>query len=224
MTLVSSLAAQGRKIDLLIENPDSDLRKRLHPNINLVDLRKDVGSTGIDFLFRLASLALNLVRSNKSDPYGDVPFRTAVTRFLNKRRPPIYALRRYIKTRRPESIISFLEYPNIGLLLAAQLGRGDTRIYVNVRNHITSSVANAKSRRMTEVPVLIRNLFHLADGIVAVSEGVALDVMQLTDTPPNRVTTILNPVRFRETKEPANLPIPHPWISEDAPPLVLGVG
>ncbi len=225
LTLVSALAAQGRKIDLLTENVDNDLRERLHhPNIDLVDLREKPNRPGFDILFRLASLLLNLFRRTKSDPSGNHSFRTAISRFLYKRRPPLYALNQYIKTRSPESIIAFLEYPNLALLLAAQFGRGDTRIYVNVRNHISTSVARAKSRRMTEVPVLIRNLYPLADGIVAVSEGVADDVMQLTDSPPNRVTTILNPIRFQETGELAKLAAPHPWFEEEGPPVILGVG
>ena len=224
LSIVSGLAAQGRKVDLLIENPDRDLREKLHPGIGLVDLGKGGPLPGIDVLFRLVSLLVNLAGGAKTDPCGQVPFRTALTRFLFKRRPPLYALNRYLRAKRPRSIISFLNYPNLALLLAAQLGKRDTRIYVNVRNHISGSVKGAKSRRMTEIPVLMRNLFPLADGVVAVSEGVASDTMQLTDTPPNRVTTILNPLRSRESSEPVNAEALHPWLQADGPPLVLSIG
>ncbi len=224
LNVASGLAAQGREVDLIIENPDSDLFETLHPNVRLVDLRKGAAAPLFDVLFRFASLALNLARGAKSDPFGRVPFRTAVTRFLYKRRPPLYALNRYLSSRRPESIISFLNYPNVALLLASQLGKGDTRIYVNVRNHISSSVSGAKSKRMREMPVLMCNLFPLADGVVAVSDGVAVDITRLTDTPTNRVTTILNPIRFQEILELANAPPSHPWLRPDGPPLVLGAG
>src|SRR3546814_4808183 len=67
---------------------------------------------------------------------------------------------------------------------------GDARIYVNVRNNISGEVAGAKSRRMREMPVLMRNLFPLADGVVAVSGGVAADTERLMDMPAGRVTAI----------------------------------
>ena len=224
LNVASGLAARGREIDLLIEAPDSDLGARLPAGVNLVDLGKAAPPHATAALLRLASLLVNLPRRTRPDPCGRAPFRIALARFLFKRRPPLHALRRYLSSRRPEAIVSFLNYPNIALLLAAQLGKGDTRVYVNVRNHISSSVAGAKSRRMTEMPVLMRNLFSLADGIIAVSDGVSADIARLTDTPPARVTTIFNPVYRPQMLELANAPAPHPWLQPGAPPVVLGAG
>src|SRR3546814_20350749 len=111
----------------------------------------------MEALLSTLSLLINLFRRAKVDPCGKESFRVALARFLFKRRPPLYALRRYLFRRRPQAIISFLNYPNIALLLAAQLGKGDARIYVNVRNNISGEVAGAKSRRMREMPVLMPN-------------------------------------------------------------------
>jgi len=224
LNVASGLAARGREIDLLIEAPDSDLGARLPAGVNLVDLGKAAAPPVAAALLRLASLLVNLTRRSRPDPCGRASFRIALARFLFKRRPPLHALRRYLSSRRPEAIVSFLNYPNIALLLAAQLGKGDTRVYVNVRNHISSSVAGAKSRRMREMPVLMRNLFALADGIIAVSDGVGADIARLTDTPPARVTTIFNPVYRPQMLELANAPAPHPWLQPGAPPVVLGAG
>src|SRR3546814_9284372 len=93
----------------------------------------------MEALLSTLSLLINLFRRAKADPCGKESFRVALARFLFKRRPPLYALRRYLFRRRPQAIISFLNYPNIALLLAAQLGKGDARIYVNVRNNISRS-------------------------------------------------------------------------------------
>jgi len=224
LSVAAGLAARGREVDLLIEEPDDDLRDRLPAGVGLVVLRKGGAAKPADLLFRLASLVVNLARRSKPDPCGDKSFRIAVARFLYKRRPPLYALNRYLRHRRPESVVSFLNYPNVALLLAAQLGRGDTRIYVNVRNHISNSVAQAKSRRMREMPVLMRNLFCLADGVIAVSDGVASDIARLTDTPLDGVTTILNPSYRPEMLELAKAPVPHPWLQSDGPPVLLGAG
>ena len=224
LNVAAGLAARGHEVDLLIEEVDDDLPGRLPVGVNLIDLRKPARFPLVDLLFRVASLVVNLARRARPDPCGNVSFRTALARFLFKRRPPLHALRHYLHARRPESVISFLNYPNIALLLAAQLGKTDTRIYVNVRNHISSSVVGAKSRRMREIPVLMRNLFPLADGIVAVSDGVADDIARLTGISANCMTTIFNPVYRPEVLDLAKAPPPHPWLRPGAAPVVLGVG
>lgn len=224
LNVAAGLAAQGRAVDLLIEDAEGGLGQALPEGVNLVEIGKSKAPALPDLFYRLASLALNLVRPVKADPFGRKSFRTAVLRFLYKRRPPLRALRAYMRKRRPEAIVSFLNYPNVSLLLAAQLGRGDTRIYVNVRNHISSSVIGAKSRRMREMPVLMRNLFQIADGVIAVSDGVASDIAQLTNTPEARVTTILNPVVRPQMLDLAKAPAPHPWLGDDGPPVILAAG
>ena len=222
--LAKGLAERGHEIDLLLEDSKGDLLEELPPAIRVFDLGETSASPFVDRLLRVASLTLNVFRIAKPDPCGNVPFRVALYRFLFRRRPPLSALRRYLASRRPDSVVSFLNYPNVALLLAARFGTGRTRVYVNVRNHISASVAGAKSRRMREMPVLMRNLFPDADGIIAVSEGVAADIARLTDLPAQRVTTILNPVYREEIFQLAKAPVPHPWLGPERLPLVLAAG
>ncbi len=224
LNVAAGLAARGRRVDLLTEDPDPALQARLPAGVTLVDLSESARASLAEWLLRVLSLLLNLPRPAKADPCGQRSFRWSLARFLFKRRPPLHALRRYLRARRPESIIAFLNYPSIALMLAAQFGKGDTRCYVNIRNHISSSVAGAKSRRMREIPVLMRNLFHLADRVVAVSDGVAEDIARLTDTPAGRLTTIFNPVYRPEILEQAEAGPPHPWMGPGKTPVVLGAG
>lgn len=224
LNVVSGLAGRGHEIDLLIEDAEGDLSERLPAGVNLVDLGPAILNPVMEALLSTLSLLINLFRRAKADPCGKESFRVALARFLFKRRPPLYALRRYLFRRRPQAIISFLNYPNIALLLAAQLGKGDARIYVNVRNNISGEVAGAKSRRMREMPVLMRNLFPLADGVVAVSGGVAADTERLMDMPAGRVTAIFNPVYRPQILALADAAAPHPWLQTDSLPVVLGVG
>jgi glycosyltransferase involved in cell wall biosynthesis len=226
LNVISGLAARGREVDLLIEDVEDGLRDRLPAGVNVVDVSAAAQASAGEAFCRIASFFVNLFRRVEADPCGLATFRVALVRFLIKRHPPLHALRRYLFRRRPQAVISFLNYPNIALLLAAQLGKGDTRIYVNVRNNISGEVAGAKSRRMREMPVLMRNLFPLADGIVAVSEGVAADTERLMQMPAGRVTTIFNPVYRPEILALADAEAPHPWLKANAHalPVVLGVG
>jgi glycosyltransferase involved in cell wall biosynthesis len=149
----------------------------------------------------------------------------ALIRFLYKRKPPLYALSCYLKARRPAAIVSFLNYPNITLLLAAQAGAGDSKVLVNVRNHVSSSVVNAKSRRMREMPVLMRNLFCYAERVIAPARDVGRDISMLTDTPMDRVSILYNPVYRDEIIAAAKALPGHPWLDSPADePVILAVG
>lgn len=224
LNVAAGLAARGRRVDILIEDPDPAVQARLPAGVTLVDLSAAARSSLGEALHRGLSLLRNLLRPARPDPCGDRSFRVALARFLFKRRPPLRALRRYLKARQPQAVMAFLNYPNVALMLAAQFGKGDTRFYVNLRNHISSSVAGAKSRRMREMPVLMRNLFGHADRVVAVSQGVADDIARLTDTPPDRVVTLFNPVYRPEILDRAEAPCPHPWLERRDVPVVLAAG
>jgi glycosyltransferase involved in cell wall biosynthesis len=64
----------------------------------------------------------------------------------------------------------------------------------------------------------------MADGIVAVSDGVADDLARHTGLPRETITTVYNPVITAELAPLAAEPIDHPWFQAPAPPLILGVG
>jgi glycosyltransferase involved in cell wall biosynthesis len=63
-----------------------------------------------------------------------------------------------------------------------------------------------------------------ADGITAVSQGIAEDLVCSFGLPRERVTTIYNPVVTPELLAQAQAPLDHPWFAPDAPPVILGVG
>jgi glycosyltransferase involved in cell wall biosynthesis len=63
-----------------------------------------------------------------------------------------------------------------------------------------------------------------ADGIVAVSQGVADDLAQQIGIPRERIQVILNPIVTPELQRKAKAPLEHPWFSPGQPPVVLAVG
>jgi glycosyltransferase involved in cell wall biosynthesis len=70
----------------------------------------------------------------------------------------------------------------------------------------------------------MRHCFRWADGIVAVSNGVAKDVAALAHLPRQRIRVISNPVLTEELLRKAKEPVNHPWLAPNQPPVVLGVG
>lgn len=68
-----------------------------------------------------------------------------------------------------------------------------------------------------------RFVYPLADGVVAVSRGVAEELQQITRIRPERLHVIYNPAITPDFYEKANAPVEHPWFQPGEPPVVLGV-
>jgi glycosyltransferase involved in cell wall biosynthesis len=63
-----------------------------------------------------------------------------------------------------------------------------------------------------------------ADGIIAVSQGVADDLGQITRLSSDRIQVIYNPIVLPELFTLAQEPVEHPWFKPGEPPVILGVG
>jgi glycosyltransferase involved in cell wall biosynthesis len=60
--------------------------------------------------------------------------------------------------------------------------------------------------------------------VIAVSRGVADDIVGLTQMPRERITTIYNPIVIPDLRAKERAPVPHPWLMTREVPVVLGVG
>lgn len=133
-------------------------------------------------------------------------------------------LARYLRARRPEAMLSTIN--NFAAVLAKQLARVPTR--VAIREATTPSRAlqvKQMSRKAATIAQMgIRFLYPRADAIIAVSQGVARDLQQLTRIPPHKLWVIYNPVLSNELLQKADAPLEHPWFQSEQPPVVLAVG
>jgi glycosyltransferase involved in cell wall biosynthesis len=67
---------------------------------------------------------------------------------------------------------------------------------------------------------MMRRLYPKADRIVAVSQGVADDLVSLLNLPHEKVTVIYNPVVTPELFEQAKQPVSHPWFEQNRLPVI----
>ena len=134
------------------------------------------------------------------------------------------ALVRYLRREKPSGIISFMDHANIVALWARALGSRSTRVVATV--HSTMSSANQKSnnRRSQLLPLFVRAFYPWADAIVAVSQGVADDLVRTTSLPASQLQVIYNPVITPELLAARSAPPPHPWLEPGQPPVVMGAG
>jgi glycosyltransferase involved in cell wall biosynthesis len=70
----------------------------------------------------------------------------------------------------------------------------------------------------------MRRLYAQTDGVIAVSECIAEDVIQITGIDPARVHVVRNPNITPELYELAAAPLNHPWFAAGEPPVLLGIG
>lgn len=66
--------------------------------------------------------------------------------------------------------------------------------------------------------------YRRVDRIVAVSRGVAEDIITITGMPLNRVVVVSNPVVTSRLDVLAAEPVPHPWLKDPDVPVIMGAG
>lgn len=128
-------------------------------------------------------------------------------------------LRRYLKTEKPDALLSGLVHVNVAALLAGAVARTGTRIVISERN--TPSRDRATPGFAMKAGYLLAPLLYpRADGITAVSAGVADDMQQALGVPRGRVEVINNPVVHGRIAAQAAEPFEHRWIGGPEPVIV----
>ncbi|NEQ67144.1 MAG: glycosyltransferase [Symploca sp. SIO2D2] len=135
----------------------------------------------------------------------------------------IPALASYLKQEQPPVLISALEDTNVVALSAKKLAGVSTQVIVTVHNHLSREATNATSLKRRLTPQLVKFFYPWADTIVAVSQGVAQNLLEL-GLPAKKLKTIYNPIVTPELSEKLQESVENPWFLPNQPPVILGVG
>lgn len=139
----------------------------------------------------------------------------------------VVALARYLRRERPEVLLSAANHVNLVSVLARLLARSDVRLVLRTSNHPSGNL-NVEPRVERLIRILLRwmarHVYPLADAVIAVSDGVADDLSELTGIARESITTIYNPIVTPRLLEQARVPVDHDWLAPGAPPVVLAVG
>ena len=128
----------------------------------------------------------------------------------------------YLRREQPVALLSALNHANLVAMAAARTSGVRTRTVISI--HCTFAKVPWLSIRGKAVPWLLGRFNRWADVIVAVSEGVADDVVSKAGIPRHRVTVIYNPVLTPALAQAASEPPSHPWFMDMTRPIVLGAG
>jgi glycosyltransferase involved in cell wall biosynthesis len=215
--MASGFADLGYSVDLLVCELHGELCASVPHNVNLIAL-PHVG--------KLEGLA-DAIRGAGWHGFGDLLFWVASGRKIPRSLCHVRAIRDYLRAQRPAVLCSALGKSNISAVLAAAVAGVETRVYVGA--HIAHSQRSEQSRKSGKrqnysiVPML-RRCFARAQGVIAVSRGVADDTINFLGVDPARVHVVYNPVVTAQAAGNCEtLPV-HPWFNNGALPVILGMG
>lgn len=133
-------------------------------------------------------------------------------------------LTNYLKKEQPFALLSALHYPCEIALWAKRLAGVSTRIIVSEHNTLSVEAKRLPQLTARLTPIAAKLFYPWADGIIAVSQGVATDLANVTKIPQERIKVIYNPVVTPDIAEKAKEPVEHPWFASGQPPVILAVG
>ena len=166
-----------------------------------------------------------LVLRGEGQHFAALPAGARVVRFGTAHAALVVpALARYLRRQRPAALLAAKDRAGRAAIKARRLARVPTRIVVRIGNTLSQSLAGRSRLRRTLRYRPIRRLYPLADAIVAVSRGVAEDVVATSGVDPARVSVIENPVITEDLERRAREPVDHPWFAQRTAPVILGVG
>ncbi|WP_421658225.1 glycosyltransferase [Leptothermofonsia sp. ETS-13] len=131
---------------------------------------------------------------------------------------------KYLRQERPIATISTLCTADIINLLAKPLMGRKHRAIISVQNTVTQELKSDRVKSRWIIFLCARYLYFWADGLVAISQGVAKDLATFAKFPLGRIKIIYNPAVTADIFAKAKDPIDHPWFAPGQPPVVLGVG
>jgi glycosyltransferase involved in cell wall biosynthesis len=220
------LADLGYQVDFLVEDDQGWVLDKLrrHAKISVINLRDRGSSRFMSRWYQLRVLLRSLIMRAPGAAPAESGWLRQLLRLLSKNDPPVLALCRYLKSKRPTSMLSYLNDTNLTLMLAALLCRSETRYMPSVRNHISTAAQKTQSKWMRSVPILMRRYFPLADLVVVPSAGVGEDVMAITGLPRSRIAIVHNPVFRPEIIELSGQSVDHAWFRDDGAPVLVAAG
>lgn len=129
-------------------------------------------------------------------------------------------LRSYLERAEPSVLFAAITFANVVSLLAAAVASADTRTVPTEHNQF--GLGTGHKPRITST--LARNLYGFADGVVAVSEGVADSIVESTGISREDVTVLYNPIPVADIRSKSREPVEEVWLRSPEFETIVSVG
>lgn len=166
-----------------------------------------------------------LVLKARGGHFAGVPEGARVVRLdSGHARLAVGGIARYLRAERPPVLLAAKDRAGRAALRARARAGVETRVFIRLGNTLSASLAGRNPLRRWLRYAAVRRAWPRADGIIAVSRGVAEDVVATAGVARERVHVLPNPVVTPALFERAEEPIAHPWPQVGGEPVILGVG
>ena len=128
---------------------------------------------------------------------------------------------RYYRREKPTALLSALDHANVVALWARRLAGSSAKIAVTTHTVLSISSGRAALRRDRLLQRLAARCYPWATSIIAVSQGVAEDLSQVTGIPRHTIHVIYNPIITHELKAQLEEPLDDSWFENGEPPVIL---
>jgi glycosyltransferase involved in cell wall biosynthesis len=195
LTLCGEFARRGHRTSILVADPEGPFRSLVPPSVPVVP--------AVSWLHRIPGICGRKWRRVLA---------SAPTLAEHLRREP------------PDVLLSGAPLPNAVAVWAARRTCPPTPVVVSVNAPL--SRAGIRNGPVADGIVwrLSARWYPKAAAAIAISQGLAGQLVETAGVPPERVFTIPNPVDTARIQMLAREPIDHPWFARGAPPVILGVG
>ena len=230
VNLAHGLVQRNIEVDMVLMHAEGPFLKALSPQVHIFEVVPDVHSRWAKLRYYLQRQHTFSLMSNAFIKVNFFAFRLAGYLLRNKilncfSSCLLYGFQfaDYLRHRKPVSVLSASTHCNLISLIGKRfVGRSYRSV---ISEHSTPSIAWRNNPSGSAWLYFARRLYHQANSIVAVSQGVAEDLRQLLDLTPNQVQVIYNPVVTSEIFLKAREPINHPWFEDNhSQPIILAVG
>ncbi|WP_352599741.1 glycosyltransferase [Mesorhizobium sp. M0488] len=136
----------------------------------------------------------------------------------------VVGLIRYLRKEQPRVMLTALPHANILGIVSSVFSSHKVRIVISERSNLSRTIADTKLVRERFLPFFMRLTYGHADKIIAVSRGVAEDLIRSVGVDRNCIETIHNPLDIKYIEAQADEPVRHAFADEDGRALLVAVG
>lgn len=136
----------------------------------------------------------------------------------------VLPLARHLRRERPDVLFSTIAEANIAAIVARQIARVPVRTVIREASTPSIALFRSPSPKKRLAGRLLRWAYQRADAVIAVSQGVLHDLIEIIQLPAYKVALIHNPVPIHRIRALACEPVNHSWLLPDSPPTILSVG
>ena len=131
---------------------------------------------------------------------------------------------RYLRTQRPDVLLSDKDRINRIALLARWLAKVPVRHYLRLGTTVSQNLARRPWLQRHQQRLSLRYAYRFAHGILVPSEGVAQDLAGFLGPAAPPVQVVPSPIIRADLEHLAAQTLNHPWLAASTAPLILGIG